>query len=197
MSSSKVTVIVNKTAAIIKIVIGIALLVVFGVATIYALTDKESMAQLGAFGIIVLVIFDIIGILFVLSARKTFKLIKEFKKYVAVIACSPNGYIPDIAASLGKAENVVKENLELMIKKKYFINAFTDANENCFVIANKNKVEQFTQECEDDADTYSDNAAPQSNKMVTVTCKGCGAVNTIPKGAVRECEYCGSSIKGE
>lgn len=73
MSSSKVTVIVNKTAAIIKIVIGIALLVVFGVATIYALTDKESMAQLGAFGIIVLVIFDIIGILFVLSARKTFK----------------------------------------------------------------------------------------------------------------------------
>lgn len=60
MSSSKVTVIVNKTAAIIKIVIGIALLVVFGVATIYALTDKESMAQLGAFGIIVLVIFDII-----------------------------------------------------------------------------------------------------------------------------------------
>lgn len=197
MSSSKVTVIVNKTAEIIKIVIGIALLVVFGVATIYALTDKESMAQLGAFGIIVLVIFDIIGILFVLSARKTFKLIKEFKKYVAVIACSPNGYIPDIAASLGKAENVVKENLELMIKKKYFINAFIDANENCFVIDNKNKVEQFTQECEDDADTYSDNAAPQSNKMVTVTCKGCGAVNTIPKGAVRECEYCGSSIKGE
>lgn len=128
MSSSKVTVIVNKTAAIIKIVIGIALLVVFGVATIYALTDKESMAQLGAFGIIVLVIFDIIGILFVLSARKTFKLIKEFKKYVAVIACSPDGYIPDIAASLGKSENVVKENLELMIKKKYFINAFIDAN---------------------------------------------------------------------
>lgn len=155
------------------------------------------MAQLGAFGIIVLVIFDIIGILFVLSARKTFKLIKEFKKYVAVIACSPDGYIPDIAASLGKSENVVKENLELMIKKKYFINAFIDANENCFVIANKNKVEQFTQECEDDADTYSDNAVPQSNKMVTVTCKGCGAVNTIPKGAVRECEYCGSSIKGE
>ena len=35
------------------------------------------------------------------------------------------------------------------------------------------------------------------SRTITVKCKGCGGINTIRKGAVSECEYCGSPIKGE
>ena len=32
---------------------------------------------------------------------------------------------------------------------------------------------------------------------ITIKCEGCGGVNTIRKGEVSECEFCGSTIKGE
>lgn len=31
---------------------------------------------------------------------------------------------------------------------------------------------------------------------ITIMCEGCGGVNTIRKGEVAECEFCGSTIKG-
>ena len=34
-------------------------------------------------------------------------------------------------------------------------------------------------------------------ELVTVKCKGCGGINKIQRGAVGECEYCGSPISGE
>lgn len=41
--------------------------------------------------------------------------------------------------------------------------------------------------------TTASSAPPE---LMTVTCKGCGGVNTVEKGQVTECEYCGSKIKG-
>lgn len=32
---------------------------------------------------------------------------------------------------------------------------------------------------------------------ITVKCQGCGGINTIRKGTVAECDFCGSVIKGE
>ena len=34
----------------------------------------------------------------------------------------------------------------------------------------------------------------QTNCLVTVQCRGCGATNKIAKGSVAECEFCGSQI---
>ena len=34
-------------------------------------------------------------------------------------------------------------------------------------------------------------------ELFTVKCKGCGGINKIQRGAVGECEYCGSPISGE
>ena len=34
-------------------------------------------------------------------------------------------------------------------------------------------------------------------ELVTVKCKGCGGINKIQRGAVGECEYCGSPISEE
>ena len=34
-------------------------------------------------------------------------------------------------------------------------------------------------------------------ELITVKCKGCGGINKIQRGAVGECEYCGSPVSGE
>jgi hypothetical protein len=199
MNNSKVAVAVSKTASIVQMLGGIVLVFLFGICTIAYLTDKEYAADTGVAFLIVCLLFDALGIWLITLSRKKAKLIKEFKKYVRVISQNPNGYIPYIASSLGTSEDAVKNNLKLMIKKKYFSNAFIDCNSDCIVIANKQKpvstpVQQPTVSTNTNA--YSHTAAP-AIEMVTVKCKGCGGINTIQKGAVGECDYCGSSIKGE
>lgn len=187
MNDSKVAITVSKIVSILQMLAGIAIVFLFGLCTIFYLTDKEFAADTGVSFLIFCLVLDVLGILLIILSIKKSRLMKEFKKYVTVISCNPSGYIPDIAASLGVSEAVVKKNLEQMIKKMYFANAFIDYNSNCIVIANRQKT----------ANTYVAPAASRFATMVTVKCKGCGGINTIQKGAVGECDYCGSSITGE
>lgn len=191
MTHSKVTIAVSKMISLIQLLSGAALLFLFGICTIVYFTDPEYAADLGIGGLILMLIFDAAGICLIVFSRKRSKLIQQFKNYVAVVSSSPNGHIPDIAASLETSEDVVKKNLELMIKKKYFANAFIDYNSNCIVV-NKQNAAQSRQ-----LSGANVQAAFHGSEMVTVKCKGCGGINTLPKGAVGECDYCGSPIKGE
>lgn len=197
MNKSKVAIAVSKIVSIVQMLVGIVILVVFGICTIMCLADKNFFADTGVVFLIFCLVLDALGIcLIVLSAKKT-NLIKKFKTYVAVVSRNPNGYIPDIAASLGASEDVVKKNIEKMIKKKYFANAYIDHDSNCIVIANKqNLVDNTVQQPKVSTNVSTSSAASQPAEMVTVKCKGCGGINTIQKGAVAECDYCGSSIKG-
>lgn len=198
MNKSKVTIAVNKTISGIQMFIGIILLSIFVPGTIITLTDRESSVDAEVGFIIFCLCMCVTGTLLVISFVKNIRLIEKFKQYVAAVSNNPDGYIPDIAASLGVSENVVKKNLDLMIKKKYFANAFIDMNSNCIVIANKPNANVNTaQQPQTNTNTYTSPTASQTIEMVTVKCKGCGGINTIQKGAVGECDYCGSSIKGE
>lgn len=205
MNKSKVTIAVNKTMSGIQMFIGIILLSIFAPGTIITLTDRESSADAEVGLIIFCLCMCVSGTLLVASSVQNLKLAEKFKQYVAAVSNNPDGYIPNIAASLGVSENVVKKNLDLMIKRKYFANAFIDMNSNCIVIANKPNANVNTaqqpqvkaQQPQTNTNTYTSPAASQTIEMVTVKCKGCGGINTIQKGAVGECDYCGSSIKGE
>lgn len=199
MNKSKVAIAVSKVASLVQMLAGIAIVFLFGLYTIVCLCDKDYLADGGISFLIICLIFDVIGVwLIVLSSKKT-NLLKEFKKYVAVVSSDPDGYIPDIAASLGTSEDIVKKNLELMIKKKYFANAFIDQNSNCIVIASKqNNTVSTAHQPQIHATAYASSPITlQAMGMVTVKCKGCGGINTIRKGTTGECDYCGSSIKGE
>ena len=201
MNNSKVAIAVSKTLSFVQMFIGIVILFVFGVCTIMELTDTEAWAQTGISFFIFCLVCDALGIWLIILSRKKSKLIKEFKKYVAVVSSEPTGYIPDIAASLGVSEEVVKSNFEKMIQKKYFANAFIDLNSNCIVIVNKKNTEEHTEAPSQEGTTstnhHSTPTTSQNVEMVTVKCKSCGGINTVQKGTVRECDYCGSSIKGE
>lgn len=201
MNHSKVAITVSKTVSVIQMLAGIFLVFLFSLMIIILMTDKELWALSGESVLIFCLVVDALGILLiVLSIRKS-KLIGAFKKYVEVVSSDPTGYIPDIAASLGSSENVVERNLKLMVEKKYFTNAFIDLNTNCIVVANRrNTTVNPTPQSQADTPQASNMSASVSHsavEMVTVKCKGCGGINTIQKGAVGECDYCGSSIKGE
>lgn len=198
MNKSKVAIVVTKTVSIIQMIAAVSILFFFGLGTLVYIFDADASASGGAAALIMCLIFDALGIwLFTLSRKKS-KLIKEFKKYVSSVSSNPDGYIPDIATSLGTSEDVVRKNLELMIKKKFFVNAFIDKDSNCIKILNRQNAKVVQQQrVNTNANTNTNASAPQAVEMMTVKCSGCGGINTVRRGEVSECDYCGSSIKGE
>ncbi len=189
MNNSKVAIAVNKTAAMIQVLAGAFLVFFFGFGTILFLTEGDVAS------LVFCLVFDALGIWLILRSRKTTKLINDFRKYVTAISHDPTGFIPNIAASLGTSEDVVRKNLELMIKKNYFSNAYIDRNANCIVIASKQPARIPVAGPNVFANAYGNPVAP-AVEMVAVKCNGCGGMNTIAKGQTGECDYCGSPIKG-
>ena len=131
----------------------------------------------------------LVGILMICRGCQISMLIGEFKRYVSVISKVSND-IPDIATTLKLPENVVRNKLELMINKGYFGIAHIDYNLNSIIIENMQIVI-------DAVPLQTIQANTRTKQMITVTCNGCGAVNTIKKGTVSECEYCGAPIEGK
>ncbi len=203
MNNSKAAVVVSRIISLIQLLSAIVILFFFGILTIIYITDSEWAAEIGVGSFIVFLVFDAIGILLIVLSRKRSRLIKEFRKYVTVISNDPNGFIPDIAAALGTSEDVVKSNIELMIKKKFFANAFIDKNSNCVVIGNRINMSGNVQVASQNAGFIENTKISSSAvkmqvpEMITVKCKGCGGINTLLKGQVGECDYCGSAIRGE
>lgn len=198
MNKSKVAIVVTKTVSIIQMIAALSILFFFGLCTLVYIFDADTRASGGIEALVFFLIFDALGIwLFILSRKKS-KLIKEFKKYVSSVSSNPDGYIPDIAASLGTSEDVVRKNLELMIKKKFFVNAIIDKDSNCIKIVNRQNVRVVQQQrINTNTNTNTNISIPQEVEMMTVKCSGCGGINTLRRGEVGECDYCGSSIKGE
>lgn len=192
-NKSKTALIVSQIIEKVQLILGILILGFFGLGTIGGLTDEELGSDT-AF-LVTMIIFDLIGVLLIVLSRLRHKLIKNFKKYVSLLSNDPSGSIANLAVALGTSEATVNSNLEKMIKKKYFSNAYIDKAQNRIVLPNHVAAPA-------EAVNTSANAAPSAPvstgapEMTTVICKGCGGVNTVPKGGVAECEYCGSGIQG-
>ncbi len=165
----------------------IAIAIVIGYVGNSPMTNEVARAFIGP------LVFIVLGVCCFVWAGMNSSELKEFKKYVAVISNDPSGYIPNIAATLGTSENVVKSNLEIMIQKGYFESAFIDENSNCIVFANI----QTTQTAPTSTNVSAKVPKVPGVEMVTVKCSGCGGINTIVKGQTGECDYCGSAIMGD
>ncbi|MDO5388005.1 MAG: hypothetical protein Q4F63_02105 [Clostridia bacterium] len=198
MNNSKVTIAVNRTISLIQLIAGIFFVFIFGICTIVYLFDKTISADAGTSFLICCLVFDALGIWLIICSKKKKKLINTFKTYVIAISNDGSSHIPDIAASVGTSEDVVRKNLDIMIKKKFFQNAYIDQSANCIVISSNKAVQNVTaSNAFENKSQASKNNTSASAEMVTVKCNGCGAVNTIEKGKTGECDYCGSVIKGE
>lgn len=200
MNHSKAAIIVSSIIEKVQLAVAICFLGFFGLASILMIGDAQLRANGGiAMGLI----GDLIGLGFLYCSIKRGKLRKNFKKYVAALSQNPSGSIEALAASVGEPADRVSKNLEKMIHKKFFSNAFIDIVSNRLVMPNRTPMAQpgnpVMQNQNPAGAPMNRGAAPVQQgraEMVTVTCKGCGAVNIIPRGQVGECEYCGSGIKG-
>ena len=74
-----------------------------------------------------------------------------------------------------------------MVNKGFFEGAYINESVRRIVIPRKHQEPLYNQS----------NNADQSIRMQIVTCKGCGANNSIAAGTVGECEFCGSKIEVE
>lgn len=196
MSRTKTALVVCSIVEKIQLICGIFLLVFFGLMIVACLFDKELAGD--GFLPFCIVVTGIGAFLIFLSRRRN-KLIHTFKKYVPSLAGNPTGSISLLAASMGTTEDVVLKNLDQMIRKKLFTYAYIDRQQNRLVFRNQEQnpaVGAAGMSGLASINGVPVTASPAPPELMTVTCEGCGGVNTVAKGQVTECEYCGSKLKG-
>lgn len=128
--------------------------------------------------------FGIAGFVLQIVAQKLKKQATEIKRYLSIIVNGNENRIDTIAASMGKSYDAAKADIQNMINKGYFKNAYINDGTREIVFQGRNIQAQ--------AEMAKNNTAT-SNKMRVVSCPCCGANNTII-GNVGESEYCGSPL---
>lgn len=125
------------------------------------------------------------GIALIVVGRRNKRNAQKYKKYIDMVVNQNIKDIDTIACVMNLPYEVVKSDLQNMIDKEYFLNAYIDESKGEIIIVHKQR-QDYNKEA---------NANFNSNvQMVVVTCKGCGAKNKILQGSVGECEFCGSPI---
>jgi hypothetical protein len=161
----------SAAAAKVQMVFGIVIFIFFGLFALLA-----GIIPMGITGIV-------IGVILICASNSRSKFIKLFRSYIAGISADPSKSIVTLASAQGTSLDIVKRNLQTMIKKGYFINVSIDDQKNCLVFGNEADVLQNT------------NTSQLTAEFETVACPGCGAPNKVQKGAGSKCEYCGAPLK--
>jgi hypothetical protein len=157
---------------------------------LYSIGEEKKFSSEFYFGIL---FFAVIGGSLVYFGLKRKKFIKNFKTYVQKLSVDPTGSISGLASTTGTSVDVVKKNLEKMISKKFFVNAYIDVESNCIIFpASNNNINVSTNTTQFNV---QQNTKQPEIEYVTVTCKSCGGINKVIKGKVSECDFCGSPIK--
>lgn len=171
MNKSKAPIAISKLIGGIQMFWGVWIAFCGGVCTIMFLTDKEFSGEVGSGFVFSCLIMFGIGIMLIMFSRKRKKLVLNFKKYVAAISTNPTGSIEKLAASVGTPPDIVKKDLDLMIKRKFFVNAFINLETNCIIIGNttNNKSTQQTQQAPQTQPTTQTHQAPQTSRTQQTT----------------------------
>lgn len=186
MNKSKAVLVLNEIIEKVQMIVGVCsvLLGITGFCT--------EIGKFDAMDIFLTIFFIGVGFLLIYFSVKKKKLIKNFKIYVQKLSSDPTGSISSLASAAGTSPDVVKKNLENMISKKFFVNAYVDIERNCIVFPSSNNVNASTNNTQSNV---QQNTSQPEIEYVTVTCKSCGGINKIIKGKVAECDFCGSPIR--
>ena len=145
--------------------IGIVLVIVAFIGLIGGLSND---------GGIITPIFGIIGgILLVNKSKKLKKEVDIVKHYFSIIIDGNIRQLDKIAYTTGKSYDTVYKDIKYLIDKDYLENAYIDESRREIIF------------------TYTHNSSKE-NEAKVITCKCCGATNTIY--GTGECEYCGSPL---
>ncbi len=181
IKKSKVKLLIDNTLAVIAQITGTILIflnslfLIAVAASIFDTSDNTSTAII-VISLILLLGFLTASILVLRWGNNTKKLIRTFKNYVCIMSAGSSGKLENVANIIDENEKVVTSNIEKMIKKKYFINAYIDKSKKELIIAGKSL------------------SSANSLDAVNTTCIGCGAVSNNLISEDSYCEYCGSML---
>ena len=122
-----------------------------------------------------------LSVVCLLSHRRSSRLLTNFRRYNAILASDPMKTIYRLAEMTGDTIENVRKNVNRMIEKGYFVNAYIDQSGK-IVLADREKMNQVVGNNDDRKD------------FITITCPSCGGVNRLVKGQVCKCEFCGAYI---
>lgn len=141
--------------------------------------DQRSMD--GATGTL---FFVFAGLALVFVGRTSAKKAVKFKKYIKLIVNEGLRSIPTIAAAIPSTHAEATQDIQEMIKKGFFMDAYINFSTDKLVFIREEEKETTLQ------------SNMLTNQLV-VSCGGCGANNKVANGQVAECQYCGSLISGQ
>lgn len=119
------------------------------------------------------------------------QLVKMYRCYSTLLAHSSSGSIAEIASAEGATAESVKRNIRLMIKRGMAPNTAIDEQNNRVVTALKGSTPPHGPQNHG----FSVAAGqPDPLEVAVVECAGCGAKNSVPRGAVAQCGHCGAQI---
>lgn len=188
MNKSKVSIAVSQIIEKIEKIAGICWAGLFGLVALTSMFDDEAD---GVGMILIMWGFCAAGIAVFNAGKKRTKMRLEFKKYVTQLSVDPSGSLENLASATNTSVDVVKQNLQYMIKKKFFTDAFINEQANRLVLPSMaQRVQQQVQPLQ--------NVAPgrAQPELVACTCPCCGGMNKITKGTTGECDFCGSPLQG-
>lgn len=188
MNQSRSAILVSSLVSKVQLIIGAVLAFVFGLTFLMSIFVPELRDGTLA---VVSFIFMAGGVWLLRAGSKRGRMIKLFKSYVARLSSDPTRSIDSLAASLGESPDAVKRNLEYMIKRNYFSQAYIDVSNNTLVLSQPSQSKMVP------PPTAVSQAQPTEQPVTefsTASCKGCGATNTVPKNTVATCEFCGSQL---
>jgi hypothetical protein len=123
------------------------------------------------------------GVLLIYYGIKIKKRLRRFKNYIQIITTENTTSLKSIAGKTSQSVDFVMKDIKEMTYKKYFVDAYIDENAYEIVLKNRENNVNSVQ--------VENNIA---SEMITVTCKGCGAANSVSVGKSNECEFCGSNL---
>ncbi|MGE5628607.1 MAG: hypothetical protein ACM3X7_10945 [Solirubrobacterales bacterium] len=184
MDTSSAKVVFNSILGKISSIIGYCMGVFFLPGLFAYITDDKPDATC----IMICLFFISIAAFLIYLGRKIKKTIKRFKEYVKLISVDNISSLEEIASSTSRSVDFVKNDIQKLIDKKYFINAYIDDDTDEIVIGEHN-IQANTNSA------YKGVHQRKPQETESVKCSGCGAMNYRSKGAVINCEYCGSLLK--
>ncbi|MGN1015444.1 MAG: hypothetical protein ACI4PL_00445 [Faecousia sp.] len=158
---------------------GVFLTGFFSVAILgFFMSGARSSTDISAF--LLCVLFVAWGIYLISKGSKRKKLGRAFRVYTQILADAPRISLYTLAEETETSLDVVRSNLQWLIRKGFFENAKIDDDSNSLILRGRRSTERVP-----DAE------------MLCIKCKACGASCMVPRGQYTPCEYCGTMVKGE
>lgn len=191
-------VISGRIAEVLEFVSGGFLVCLFGLAILGFLVSEDH-SETAALGMCIVIVA--IGALLIFLGYRRHRFLGDFRKYSVLLEQEDRYCVEDIASMTHTSVKTVRANLDKMIRQNYFPNAYWDGDRQYIIFPDRRSGREPEQRpekvCERSGPQEVSAENGESVEMISVICKSCCGFNKIPKGRTGECEFCGSTIKGE